>query len=24
VITVTGNTNSAGAHVIIDAFDVTP
>lgn len=24
VITVTGNTTSGGAHVIIDAFDVTP
>lgn len=24
VITVTGTTNSDGAHVIVDAFDVTP
>jgi hypothetical protein len=24
VITVTGNTASSGAHIIVDAFDVTP
>jgi len=24
VITVTGTTTSSGAHVIVDAFDVTP